>query len=236
MDGFSVAVSALRAAFDRQAVTANNIANVSTPAYQARRVHQSGQAAGGVEIDAVQRDETPGGLEPTGRTLDLAVAGGGYLAVNTPRGMRFTRAGSFGVDGAGRVVNSGGDPLAPGFTVPAGAVGVELSSSGLLSATMPDGSRQSLGQLNLYNFGNTGGLEAVGNGLYSPSASSGPAMPGTPGVGAYGEIVAGFLEGSNVELASELTDQIVNKTALGANLASVKAQDRMLGELLDLKG
>jgi flagellar hook protein FlgE len=61
-------------------------------------------------------------------------------------------------------------------------------------------------------------------------------MPGTPGVGAYGEIVAGFLEGSNVELASELTDQIVNKTALGANLASVKAQDRMLGELLDLKG
>jgi flagellar basal-body rod protein FlgG len=236
MVGFSVAVSALRAAFDRQAVTSNNIANINTTAYQARRAHQSDQAVGGVQIDAVTRDETPGGLEPTGRTLDLAVSGRGYLGVDTPRGMRYTRAGSFGIDGAGRVVDSGGNPLAPGFTVPDGAVAVEVSGNGALSTTMSDGSRQALGQLQLYNFPNPGGLEAVGGGLFSPSASSGLAMAGAPGAGGYGQIVSGFLEGSNVELAREITDQIINKAVLGANIASIKTQDQMLGELLDLKG
>jgi flagellar basal-body rod protein FlgG len=235
MVDFSVAVSALRAAFDRQAVTSNNIANVSTPGYQARSVHQSEQVVGGVQIDAISRDEASGGLEPTGRSLDLAVAGKGYLAVDTSRGMRYTRAGSFGIDASGRVVDSGGNPLAPGFTVPNGAVAVEVAGNGTLSATMPDGSRQNLGQLQLYNFGNSGGLEAVGGGLFSPSASSGPAMAGTPSTGGYGEIVSGFLEGSNVELAKELTDQIVNKAVLGANVATIKTQDQMLGDLLDIK-
>lgn len=236
MVNFSVAVSALRAAFDRQAVTSNNIANVNTTAYQARRVHQVDQAVGGVRIDAVQRDEVSGGLEPTGRTLDLAIAGRGYLGVDTPRGMRYTRAGSFGIDGAGRIVDPAGNPLAPGFAVPTDAVAVEVSANGTLSATMPDGSRRALGQVTLYNFANSGGLEAVGGGLYSPGANSGPAMPGTAGGGGLGDIVSGFLEGSNVELARELTDQIVNKATVGANVATIKTQNDMLGELLDLKG
>src|SRR5512135_2556165 len=117
MMNFSVSVSALRAAFDRQALTANNIANVSSPAYQARRAHQTDVYGGGAQIISVDRDQSQGGLEPTGRALDLAVSGPGYFAVNTDRGMRFTRAGSFGVDADGRVVDAGGNPLAPGFTV-----------------------------------------------------------------------------------------------------------------------
>ena len=233
---FSIAVSALRAAFDRQAITANNVANVSTPGYRARRAHQVESFGGGTEINAVRRDESQGPLEATGRALDLAVSGQGYLAVDTPRGTRYTRAGAFGVDAAGNIVDPAGNRLAPGFTVPPEAVAVEVSRSGELAATMADGSRQVLGQLPLYTFANPGGLEAVGGGLYSPTAASGPARPGTPGADGYGEVVAGFLEGSSVDLARELTDQIVNRATVGANTASIRAQNDMLGEILDLRG
>ena len=233
---FSIAVSALRAAFDRQAVTANNIANALTPAYQARSAHQSEVYGGGAEVDAVIRDESQGGLEATGRPLDLAVAGGGYLAVDTPRGTRYTRFGDFGVDASGRVVDSAGNRLLGGFTVPSDAVAVEVSRSGELAATMPDGSRQVLGQIPLFTFANTAGLEAVGGGLYSPGPSSGPVTSGTPGTGAFGQIIGGFLEGSNVDLGTEMTDMIVNRATLGANVASIKVQNQMLGDLLDIKG
>jgi flagellar basal-body rod protein FlgG len=236
MATFSIAVSALRAAFLRQDISANNVANVSTPAYQARRAHQVETAGGGTAIDAVERSAAQGGLEPTGRALDLAVSGQGYLAVDTPRGTRYTRVGAFGVDAAGRVVDPAGNALAPGFTVPADALALEVSRSGELAAAMPDGSRQVLGQLRLFTFANPGGLEAVGGGLFSPAAASGPAEPGTPGTGAYGEIVVGFLEGANVDLATELTDQIVNRATVRANLATIRTQDAMLGELLDLRG
>lgn len=236
MVNFSIAVSSLRAAFEHQAVIANNIANVQTPGYRSARAHQSELTGGGAALDAVTRSEAQGALEATGRPLDLAVSGQGFLAVDTPRGARYTRLGAFGVDGSGRVVDSAGNRLMPGFQVPQDAVAVEVSRSGELAATMSDGSRRVLGQIPVYRFANPGGLEAVGGGLFSPSAASGPALPGTAGEGANGEIIGGFLEASNVELSREITDQLVNRATVRANLASIRAQDDMLGELLDLKG
>jgi flagellar basal-body rod protein FlgG len=236
MVNFSIAVSSLRAAFERQAISANNIANVMTPGYQSARAHQSELLGGGAVLDAVTRSETQGALEATGRPLDLAVAGQGYLAVDTPRGTRYTRLGAFGIDGSGQVVDSAGNRLLPGFTVPADAVAVDVSRSGELAATRPDGSRQVLGQIPVYRFANSAGLEAVGGGLFSPTAASGPAVPGTAGDGVSGEIIGGFLEASNVELSQEIVDQIANRAVVRANLASIRTQNDMLGELLDLKG
>jgi flagellar basal-body rod protein FlgG len=233
MVNFSVAVSALRAAFTRQAVTANNIANVSTPGFKSSRVRQQDTFSGGIRISAVQRDLNPGPLEPTGRPLDLAVSGSGFIAVETPKGQRFTRFGAFGLDAAGQIIDPQGYQLSPGFTVPDGAVAVNITREGVVSATMANGSKQPLGTVDIYTFANPNGLQALGGGLYSPAASSGSPMahpPGSPGVG---ELVSGFLEGSNVQLARELTDQIINKTSLSANLATIRAQDDMLGELLD---
>ncbi|HOX05245.1 MAG TPA: flagellar hook basal-body protein [Planctomycetota bacterium] len=236
MVNFSIAVSSLRAAFDRQDVTANNIANALTPAFQPRRAHQSELAAGGAAVDSVTRSGTGGAPEPTGRPLDLAVAGQGYLAVDTPRGTRYTRLGAFGVDGSGRVVDSAGNRLMTGFAVPENAVAVEVSRSGELTATMADGSRNTLGRIPLYRFANPDGLEAVGGGLFSPGAASGLAVAGEAGTGSFGEIIGGFLEGSGVELSREITDEIATRAALRAGIASLRTQDQMLGELLDLRG
>ncbi|MHC4915017.1 MAG: flagellar hook-basal body protein [Planctomycetota bacterium] len=233
MVNFSIAVSALRAVFDRQANTANNIANVNTSGFKSSRVHQQESYGGGVHIAAVHRDLTQGPLQPTGRALDIAVAGGGYLAVDTPRGQRFTRFGAFGLDAEGSIVDAAGNRLAPGLQVPADAVAVNISRSGAVSATMQDGTTVEVGRVEVYTFANAGGLQALGGGLFAPTGASGPAAAGVAGQGSRGELIAGFLEGSNVSLAREITDQIVNRATLAANTATIRAQDGMLGELLD---
>lgn len=233
MLNFSVAVSALRAAFERQANTASNVANVSTPGFKSRRVHHVESFGGGTELAAVRRDLAQGPLEPTGRPLDLAVSGRGFLAVDTPKGQRFTRFGAFGLDADGRIVDATGNSLAPGIDVPAEAVAVNVSRDGTVSAMMADGSQRELGRLEVFTFANPEGLSAVGGGLFAPGPNSGVPMAGTAGAPGFGEVVAGFLEGSNVSLARELTDQVLNRAQVSANIASVRAQDEMLGELLD---
>ena len=234
MVNFSVAVSALRTAFDRQAYTANNIANVSTPGFKSRRPHQVETRGGGTAIDAVRTNLNQGPLEPTGRSLDLAVSGRGFLAVDTAKGQRFTRLGSFGLDANGQLVDPAGNLLSPGLTVPGDAVAVNVGRDGAVSATVPDGSLVDVGQLNVFNFANPEGLMALGGGLFSPGPASGVPVAGAPGAPGFGEVLAGFLEGSNVSLAEELTDQIINRAQIGANLSSIRAQNDMLGEILDL--
>lgn len=75
---------------------------------------QDGRAVGDksfVEMDGVYTDFRQGGLQKTGRPLDLAIEGKGFFEVLTPQGVRYTRAGSFSVDKDGRLVTSNGHPV-----------------------------------------------------------------------------------------------------------------------------
>lgn len=70
MDAFSIALSGLQAASGRRLAGAGNVANVLTKGYQATRVDLAEQAQGGVRIDRVTKDPTPG--DPEGSNVDLA--------------------------------------------------------------------------------------------------------------------------------------------------------------------
>ena len=91
------------------------------------------------------------------------------------------------------------------------------------------------GQIQLANFNNPAGLIAAGGNLFHESAASGAPIMGIPGEGALGSVVAGFLEGSNVDITEEMIDQIVSKSAFKANVNVIKANDEMIGSLLDTK-
>ena len=56
-----------------------------------------------------------------------------------------------------------------------------------------------------------------------------------PNQGPFGSVLSGFLEGSNVDIAEEMIDQIVAKAAFKANVNVIKANDEMIGSLLDIK-
>lgn len=114
--------------------------------------------------------------------------------------------------------------------------GIVADSEGVLLGVYSNGVVESLAQIVLADFGNLGGLSAAGNGVYGESASSGAARFLVPGDAGGGSVVSGALEGSNVDLAQELTAMIIAQRGFQANARVVMAADEMLNQATDLLG
>ncbi len=231
MIGFSISQSGVEVGLRRFSTTANNIANAMTPGFKAARVSQVDQAGGGTSVGSVQVRYSQGPLELQEGGFSLAVNGEGFFQVETPEGPRFTRAGNFQVDGEGNVVTSQGYPLVPPVQIPAGATGMQVGPDGTVSAVLADGSTQNVGVMNPVRFANPGGLMQEGGSLLSASPAS-----GAPMMGGTGSIFFGAVEGSNVNLTEEMVSMILSKASVRANLAALKTQDEVLGEIVDLRG
>ncbi len=231
VDALNFASSALRTAGTRQNAYANNVANSLTPGFRSQRVDATSISTGGVRVGAIRADGSSGGLEVTDRGLDLAVSGSGFFAVETPAGTRYTRTASFSTDAGGNIVDAEGNRLAPGLTVPNGAASIAVAGDGTVTAHFSDGTARTVGQVDLVDFANPGGLIREGGNLFSVGPNSGLPVAATGGT-----IVSGFLEGSNVDIASQIVGQIENSAFFRANLATIKVERDLLGELMNIVG
>ncbi len=120
---FNTALSGIRAANTDLQVTGNNIANASTIGFKSSRaefgdVYTSSLLGGGsvtpgsgVSTLAIRQQFGQGNLKFTQNELDLAINGAGFFIVSGEEGQLFTRAGAFGLDKEGFVVNSTGQRL-----------------------------------------------------------------------------------------------------------------------------
>jgi flagellar basal-body rod protein FlgG len=88
-----------------------------------------------------------------------------------------------------------------------------------------------VGQLQLVDFINSGGLEPRGQNLLAESAASGPPQVGTPGLNGLGGLVQGSLETSNVNVVEELVAMIETQRAYEMNTRAISTVDQMLGYL-----
>jgi flagellar basal-body rod protein FlgF len=119
-DGIYAALSGALAQERNLQVTANNVANTNTTGYKADRpsfyetltkVKDPKALAPSlryVHVADVQVDHQPGSLKSTERPLDVALQGDGFFTIETPKGERYTRAGSFVVDHEGTLRTLGG--------------------------------------------------------------------------------------------------------------------------------
>ena len=132
-------------------VVANNIANIDTTGYKADNAafteylmpgakdgefRGKDQRVSFVEDRATWIDLSPGALERTGNPLDVAIDGKGYIAVQTPRGVRYTRAGSLAINASGQLVTQSGDQVlgtSGPITFQQTDHDVSISPSGLIS-------------------------------------------------------------------------------------------------------
>ena len=110
---FAVALSGLNAASSDLSVTANNIANANTTGFKASRAEFADVFAvgaqnigNGVAMSSVTQEFSQGGVDFTDRGLDLAISGEGFFTLSDRGVVSYTRAGSFGVDRDGYVVNT----------------------------------------------------------------------------------------------------------------------------------
>jgi flagellar basal-body rod protein FlgG len=230
--GLQINASGILAALLRQRVTANNIANVNTPGYRAARADLTSGPDGGVRLGSVTRSEALGPLQYTGRPTDLAAADAFFQVERPDGGTAYTRAGRFGLNADGEVVTASGERLSPPVQVPENATGVTVNRQGQVFATVPGSLEpRQVGQVEVFTFSNPGGLEAEGNGLFTATTASGPARPAAESV----EVLGGVLEGSNVDLATEQVNTLLNVRTFEANVNAFKVQDDILGTLLDLR-
>lgn len=187
----------------------------------------------GVNVVATSRNFTQGGLQQSGNNLDVAINGDGFFEITLPDGTTgYTRDGSFQLDAQGRIVTSGGLPVAPGITVPAGTKSISISENGEVSAIVAGSvAPQPLGSLSMSSFVNSAGLQPVGQNMFKESAASGAPQQGTPGTNGLGIVRQGFLETSNVNVVEELVNMIQTQRAYEMNSKAIQTSDQMLAKL-----
>jgi flagellar basal-body rod protein FlgG len=242
-------------------VISNNIANMSTTGYKRRRaefqdlIYQnlrrvgsqssdagtalpSGAQVGlGVRTAAIYRVHEQGNLTQTENKFDVAIRGNGFFQVQLPSGdTAYTRDGTFGLSAEGAIVTAEGYPVQPGLTVPANATDVTINSNGeVLAKVAGADAPQNVGQIQLAVFANEAGLEAVGDNLLVASGSSGAAQQGAPGAAGFGNVMQGFVETSNVNVVTEITNLITAQRAYEMNSKVITASDEMLSTVAKLR-
>jgi flagellar basal-body rod protein FlgG len=242
-------------------VISNNIANMSTSGFKRQRAEfqdllyqnlrrvgtnssdsgtivPSGVQIGlGVKTGSVYRIMTQGDMNNTGNKLDVAIQGRGYFRVQMPSGTdSFTRAGNFQLSPTGQIVTSDGYTVAPGITIPPEATDITISKDGQVQATIPGQTApQIVGQLELSNFQNEGGLDPLGDNLFGETAASGAPTTGSPASAGFGGLQQGFLETSNVNAVTEISDLITAQRAYEMNAKVITASDEMMSVTSNLK-
>ena len=93
-----------------------------------------------------------------------------------------------------------------------------------------------LGQIVLSSFINPNGLQPKGDNVWAETSASGQPLTGKPGSGTkLGALTSGALEGSNVDLTSELVNMIIAQRTYQANSQTVKTQDQVMQTLINLR-
>jgi flagellar hook protein FlgE len=113
--------------------------------------------------------------------------------------------------------------------------GFSTSADGTIVGRYTNGQSKALGQVLLANFANPQGLQPMGGNEWSTSASSGPALVGTPGTSNLGTVQSSAVEDSNVDLTAELVNMIMAQRVYQANAQTIKTQDAMMQTITNLR-
>jgi flagellar basal-body rod protein FlgG len=234
LDGLYAAAAGMNAQQHQLDNVANNLANVSTTGYHALRtafsdllysqVDEAGTATTG-GAGAASRDlgtvEVQGTLQQTGDPLDLAIEGPAFFELRRADGSTvLSRDGAFQLDSARRLVGADGSVLQPPITLPAGVSPeqVGIAADGTVAAQ-----GRTLGKIALVQVPANNALLAAGNGQFTPTAASGAPVPAS---GA--SIVQGAVEGSNVDVGSEMSGMIDTERSYQMGSSAVKIEGEMM--------
>ncbi len=228
-----VAMSGAKQAMEQQASVANNMANVSTPGFRAqinafRAVPVLGEEArtrAFVAATTPAADFSRGPLTETGRALDVAVQGEGWLVVQAPDGSEaYTRVGNLQVGADGQLLTMGARPVlgenGP-LAIPPGSQ-ASVAADGAIAARGAGDPLTGVGEVGRLKLVNppTADLVRGDDGLFRmrdglPAADADPAV----------KLVSGVIEGSNVNPVEAMVDMIANARRFELQMKSIKSAD-----------
>ena len=112
---------------------------------------------------------------------------------------------------------------------------VAVGDDGTVSGKFSNGQSRPIAQVALADFTSPTNLQRAGRQDFSETQGSGQPLIGAAGSGSRGAISGGALEGSNVDLSSELVTLIAYQRAFSANAKTVTTADEMLTDVVNLK-
>lgn len=250
----TIAKSGLDAHHKSIEVISNNLANANTTAFKKNRaefedlpyqiIKQQGAPATdsinspsgivlgtGTRLSNNSKIFTDGSSITTDKPLDIAIRGRGFFQVQMPNGSDFayTRAGSFRTNEQGQITLPNGFVLQPPITVPTGVQRLDISEDGTVSAIVAGSTtEQTIGTIQLADFINPDGLQAIGENLYQVTTASGAANLGNPTQNGLGTLKQSALEGSNVNVVEEMVNLIEAQRAFEVTSKAISAVDNML--------
>ena len=212
----------------------------------------------GVQLAATSTNFGQGSAQLTGRPTDIMLQGDGFFVLRDGAENVYSRAGAFTFDQTGVLVAPNGMRVQgyalDGAGLPTGApvdvdlhmidgslpAGVELTSysiaaDGKVRGVFSDGVQRDVCQLAVADFTNPMGLEKIGDTAFRESANSGAVQLGVAGQGQRGQIMAGALEMSNVDLSAEFTNLILAQRGFQANSRVITTSDQVLEDLVNIK-
>jgi len=253
MPALWVSKTGLSAQNTRLTTIANNLANASTVGFkrddaqfedllyqiraqpgasssQTTQLPSGMQIGTGVRVVGTTKQFTEGSLQITDKPLDMAIDGHGFFQIQMPDGTTaYTRNGQFQLNSDGQIVTPGGLVLQPGITVPQNAQTITISQDGIVEVKLSDQvAPQQIGQIQLSDFINPTGLQAIGSNLYLETAASGTPQEAQPGTSGLGQIRQSSLESSNVDVVEEMVNMITAQRTYEMNSKVIATADQML--------
>ncbi len=228
-------------------VITNNITNVDTLGYKKdsllsrsfadllldrmndpsviNQTSEVGPLGTGVHIDELATSFTQGTPEQTELATDMCIVGDGFFVVQTPDGIRYTRAGNFSLDGNGDLVDPNGNYVQGEngkITLP--SANFLVTEAGEVYDLDTD---TQVATLQIVEFENVQGLRKAGGNLYLDFGDAGP------GEAENSQVLQGYIETSNVNIAEEMVDMIITSRAYESNQQMVKMIDQTLNRAVN---
>ncbi|WP_370060585.1 flagellar basal-body rod protein FlgG [Neptunomonas phycophila] len=234
-------------------VISNNLANVSTVGFKKDRavfedllyqtVRQPGaetaegnqlpsglQLGNGVRVVGTQKMFSTGEIQVTYETFDVAINGRGFFQVTMPNGdIGYTRNGQFHLNSDNELVTAEGYLIEPAITLPDDVQSFTVGVDGTVEVVVAgDATPTQIGTLEIADFVNPQGLQAIGQNLFLETAASGAPQVAQPGEEGLGILRQGMLEASNVNAVEELVNMITTQRAYEINSKVISTADEML--------
>jgi flagellar basal-body rod protein FlgG len=230
LNGLYSAAAGLIAQQTRMDALANDISNVNTTGYKQLRLGfrdlvynvESGMRVGaGAALVDGGREFQPGAFEQSDNPLSVAIAGPGFFQVRMADGRTaLTRSGDFRLDASGSVVTGTGERLVPPITVPPGTPSdaISIAADGTVKA-----GGDTIGRIHLVNVPSPDRLQPVGSSLFVATAAS-----GAPRAATGSTMQPGYLEASNVDLASAMVNVIDAQRSFQFDSRVIQTQDQLM--------
>jgi len=191
----------------------------------------------GVRVASTPRDFTQGTVDVTNNPLDVAIKGEGFLVFSMPDGnTAYSRAGNLHIDNDGNLADPNGHLLEPSIVFPQGTTSVVIERDGVIQVAVDNETTYSeIGQINLARFTNPSGLKSIGQNLFSETEASGTALIGTASEDGFGTINQYALEGSNVDVISEMMRMVMIQRVFDTVTKAVQSYEGMLTSVGQMK-